>query len=112
MSQDNQQVVVVNFDSSLVVVAKEDRLQVIAVRQYDNRMIIRIRIKVSIMSLKNHFQFVEKVSTAYKVRSMALMSVGISNSEVKQSEFCTIVQFSLVDEQVVESDIKAKLQKF
>ena len=54
-------------------------------------MIIRIRIKVSIMSLKNHFQFVEKVSMAYKVRSMALISVGISNSEVKQSECCTIV---------------------
>ena len=111
MSQDNQQVVVVNFDSSLVVVAKEDRLQVIAVKQ-DNQFVIRIKMKVSIMSLENHLEFVEKVSMAYKVRSMALMSVGISNSEVKQSEFCTIVQFSLVDEQVVESDIKAKLHQF
>lgn len=68
--------------------------------------------KVSIMSLENHLEFVEKVSMAYKVRSMALMSVGISNSEVKLLEFCIIAKFSLVAEQEVESDIKAKLHQF
>ncbi len=95
-----------------MVVGKEDRLLVAVVKK-EFQLVARIRIKASIVNLNSQLKFEQKaVSMADKVRSMVLMLVDIStNSEVILEEFGDF-QHSLVAEQVMESDIKAKLHHF